>query len=134
MSLVAGVGLHLKAIVRQPPTKEAYMISGVLAQSTVTDLESAEDWYSRLFGRAPDARPMPGLLEWHLGVGFGVQVYSEPDRAGRSAIVLEETDLDSAAARLAREGVGHDGPQPGGGARILQLLDADGNRVVLAGA
>lgn len=31
-------------------------------------------------------------------------------------------------------GIHHDGPQPGGGARILQLADPDGNRVVLTGA
>ena len=48
------------------------MISRVLAQSTVTELESAENWYGRLFGCAPYAWPMPGLLEWHLGEGFGV--------------------------------------------------------------
>jgi hypothetical protein len=47
--------------------------------------------------------------------------------------VLEDTDLDGAAARLTDEGIRHDGPQPGGGARILQLLDPDGNRVVLTG-
>ncbi len=39
------------------------MIRSLLAQSTVTDLDAAEDWYTHLFGRAPDARPMPGLLE-----------------------------------------------------------------------
>lgn len=109
------------------------MISRVLAQSTVTELESAENWYGRLFGCAPDARPMPGLLEWHLGEGFGVQVWSEPDRAGHSTIVLDETDLDGAAARLVSEGIDHEGPQEGGGARVLQLLDPDGNRVVLSG-
>lgn len=109
------------------------MIRRVLAHSTVSDLEAAEDWYTRLFGCPPDARPMPGLIEWHLGDTFGVQVWSEPDRAGRSSIVLEESDLDGAAARLLDQGIGHDGPQPGGGARILQVSDPDGNRVVLAG-
>ncbi len=109
------------------------MISSVLTHSTVTDLEHAEDWYTRLFGRAPDAAPMPGLLEWNLGDTFGVQVWSEPDRAGRSSMVLGETDLDAAAARLADVGITHDGPAPGGGARILVLTDPDGNRVVLTG-
>ena len=109
------------------------MICGVLAQATVTDLEAAESWYTLLFESAPSARPMPGLLEWHLGDSFGVQVWSEPGRAGRSTIVLEETDLDLAAARLEQEGIRHDGPQPGGGARILQLEDPDGNRIVLSG-
>lgn len=109
------------------------MISRVLAHSTVTDLDRAENWYTRLFGRAPDATPMPGLLEWHLGDTIGVQVWSEPDRAGRSSMVLEETDLDAAAARLTDGGIAHDGPAPGGGSRILMLTDPDGNRVVLTG-
>lgn len=109
------------------------MISRVLAHSTVTDLDRAENWYTRLFGRAPEATPMPGLLEWLLGDTIGVQVWSEPDRAGRSSMVLEGTDLDAAAARLIDVGIAHDGPAPGGGARILTLTDPDGNRVVLTG-
>lgn len=109
------------------------MIRGVLAQSTVTDLDRAEDWYSRLLGRGPDTRPMTGLLEWHLGEGFGLQVWSEPDRAGRSCTVLHDTDLDATAAQLTVAGIENAGPQPGGAGRILQLADPDGNRIVLAG-
>ncbi|ROS75402.1 VOC family protein [Cellulomonas sp. PhB143] len=110
------------------------MIHRMLAHCTVTDLDRAERWYTALFERGPDARPMPGLVEWHLGDSFGLQVWSEPDRAGRSTVVLDETDLDAAAARAADAGIEHDGPQPGGGARILQLSDPDGNRVVLTGS
>lgn len=109
------------------------MIRGVLAQLTVADLARAEEWYIRLLGRQPDTRPMPGLLQWQLGDSYGVQVWSEPERAGRSAVVLEETDLDETAVRLTAAGIDHDGPQPGGGARILQLADPNGNRVVLTG-
>ncbi len=110
------------------------MIRRVLACCTVTDLDRAEEWYIRLLDREPDARPMSGLIEWHLGDTFGVQLWSEPDRAGQSSVVLDETDLDAAAARLSAAGIHHDDPQPGGGARILQLTDPDGNRVVLTGA
>lgn len=109
------------------------MIHQVLANCTVTDLDRAEEWYTRLFERGPDSRPMPGLIEWHLGDAFGLQVWSEPDRAGRSSVVLGETDLNAAAARATAAGIDHDGPQPGGGARILQLTDPDGNRIVLTG-
>lgn len=109
------------------------MIRRLLAGCTVTDSGRAEEWYTRLFDREPDARPMSGLIEWHLGDAFGVQVWCEPDRAGRSSLVLEETDLDAAAARLTAAGIRHNGPQPGGGARILQLTDPDGNRIVLTG-
>jgi predicted enzyme related to lactoylglutathione lyase len=110
------------------------MIHRVLANCTVTDLDRAEQWYSSLFEREPDTRPMPGLIEWHLGDTFGVQVWSEPDRAGQSSVVLDETDLDAAAVRAAEAGINHDGPQVGGRERILQLTDPDGNRVVLTGA
>jgi catechol 2,3-dioxygenase-like lactoylglutathione lyase family enzyme len=108
-------------------------IKRVLAQSTVTDLAMAEDWYTRLLGRSPDARPMPGLLEWHLADTFGVQVWAEPDRAGHSSMVLDESDLDSLARRLTEAGITHDGPQDATSSRILSVVDPDGNRVVFTG-
>jgi hypothetical protein len=47
------------------------VICRLLAQSTVTDLGAAEEWYRSLSDREPSARPMPGLIEWHLGDTFG---------------------------------------------------------------
>ena len=126
--------MHLYVVVLHPTERHFIVIRRLLAHCTVTDLGRAEDWYARLLGRGPDARPMPGLIEWHLGDSYGLQVWSEPDRAGQSSVVLEETDLDEAAALAAEVGIVHDGPRPGGGARILQLADPDGNRVVLTGA
>lgn len=78
------------------------MITRLLANCAVSDLGRAEQWYVRLFGRAPDARPMPGLLEWHLADTFGVQLWTDPDRSGRSTFVLGESELDAAADRLTR--------------------------------
>jgi catechol 2,3-dioxygenase-like lactoylglutathione lyase family enzyme len=109
------------------------MVRGLSGHCTVADLARAEGWYTRLFGRAPDSRPMPGLLEWRLGDSFSIQVWCEPERAGRSTVVLDETDLDGTAAHFTATGLVHDGPQSGGGSRILQLADPDGNRVVFAG-
>ena len=109
-------------------------IKSVLAQSTVTDLAVAEAWYTRLFGRQPDARPMPGLLEWHLADASGVQVWAESDRAGHSSMVLDESDLDALVARLDAAGISHDGAQDVTSSRILSLLDPDGNRIVFTGA
>lgn len=107
--------------------------TAVLAQSTVTDLGAAERWYAALLGRAPDERPMDGLLEWHVTPGGGVQVWAEPERAGRGTLLLSTDDLDATAARLSGVGIEHDGPQPGGGQRLLQVVDPDGNRVVVLG-
>jgi predicted enzyme related to lactoylglutathione lyase len=109
-------------------------LNSVLAQSTVSDLVAAEQWYTALWGRGPDARPMPGLLEWHVDSVAGLQVWSEPDRAGRSTVVIGTDDLEDVATRLTAAGLGHGGPQPGGGRRILQLTDPDGNRVVVTGS
>lgn len=105
----------------------------LMANCTVSDESVGEAWYSRLFDRGPDSRPMPGLLEWHLGDGFGLQVWAEPDRAGHSSVLIEVDDLDSVVGRLVAAGVDNHGPQPGGGRRILVVEDPDGNRVVFAG-
>lgn len=103
----------------------------LLAQATVTDVAAAEEWYGRLFEREPDARPMPGLIEYHLDDRFAVQVWEEPDRAGRASIMLVIDDLGAAAARLTDAGLDHGGIQDGGGGRLLTITDPDGTRLVL---
>jgi len=76
---------------------------------------------------------MDGLLEWHLADSFGVQVWLDQARAGRSAMVLDESDIDALAARLSTAGVGHDGPQRVTASRVLVITDPDGNQVVVTG-
>lgn len=109
------------------------MITRVLAQSTVAELDTAQRWYDTVFDRSPDANPMPGLLEYHLGDSFGVQVWSEPGRAGQSSMVLTETDLDGLAERLRAAGVTDEDAADISSGRALQLSDPDGNRVVFVG-
>lgn len=109
-------------------------IKRVLAGSTVSDLTVAEDWYTRLFGRQPDARPMEGLLEWHLADTFGIQVWADADRAGHSSTVLDESDLDALVIHLETAGIRHGGPQDVTASRILSLVDPDGNRLIFTGA
>lgn len=110
------------------------MIHRLLGNCAVSDLDRAEEWYTRLFGGGPDVRPMAGLIEWHLGDAFGLQLWADPTRAGCSSVVFGETDLDAAAERLIEVGIHHAGPEAGGGARILQLSDPDGNHLVLFGS
>lgn len=105
----------------------------LLAQAIVSDPDLAERWYTALFEGPPQARPMDGLLEWHLGDSFGVQVWRDPERAGHTAMVLNESDLDALAARLTAAGIEHDGPQPVTSSRLLTLSDPDGNQVVITG-
>ncbi len=105
-----------------------------LAQMTVSDLDAVIGWYTGLFGREPDARPMNSLVEWHLTPQFGVQVWAEAERAGRSTVVRDESDLDGLIAALDRAGIRHEGTQDATASRILPLTDPDGNRVVVTGA
>jgi hypothetical protein len=108
-------------------------IHRLLAQSTVSDLGVARGWYSRLFEREPDAEPMDGLIEWHLAETFGVQVWAEPDRAGRGCMLLDVPDLDALSARLTAAGITDGGPEPVTSSRILRIEDPDGNRLVFTG-
>jgi catechol 2,3-dioxygenase-like lactoylglutathione lyase family enzyme len=103
------------------------------AQVTVRDLDAARDLYTRLLARGPDRAPMAGLLEWDLTPTSVLQVFAEPERAGRSTVVLGVADLDAEADRLAAAGVAHDGVAPVTSGRVLTLSDPDGNRVVLVG-
>jgi hypothetical protein len=106
----------------------------VIAQANVSDLERAVGWYSILFDGDPDARPMDGLVEWQLGDAMGVQIWSDAERAGRSSMVLDASDLDALATRLSQAGIDHPGIQDVTASRILRLEDPDGNTVVVTGA
>ncbi len=108
-------------------------IARILAQMTVRDYGAGVAWYTSLFGREPDARPMDGLVEWHLADTFGVQVWAEAARAGHSSLVLDETDLDARAVALERAGIPHEGPIDATTVRILPVTDPDGNRIVFTG-
>lgn len=103
----------------------------LLSNHRVADLDRAEAWYTALVGHGPDARPMEGLLEWHLGAAAGIQVWLEPDAAGRSGCTVAVADLDALAERLSAAGLEHDGVEQASTVRILRLTDPDGNRVVL---
>ena len=109
-------------------------VTRMLAQMTVTDLEQAVAWYTRLFGGEPHARPMEGLAEWHLAEAFGVQGWVDPGRAGRSTMVLDESDLDQRIGQLDSAGIVHDDAMNATASRILPVRDPDGNQIVFTGA
>lgn len=109
------------------------MFTGLMANISVSDENGAIEWYSTLFDRGPDTRPMPGLSEWRFADEFGIQVWVDADRAGRSTAIFAESELDSLAERLTASAIDHSGPQPGGGQRILAVDDPDGNRIVFFG-
>jgi hypothetical protein len=49
-------------------------ILGIFAVASVTDMERSVEWYARLIGRAPDDRPMAGLVQWRSSNAAGLQL------------------------------------------------------------
>lgn len=109
-------------------------IEHVLAVAPVTDLEAATDWYTRLFGRAPDNNPMETLVEWRVTDSGWLQVFSGGDSAGTAAVNLAVTDLEDSVAELRGRGL-----EPGEfldaskGVRLCPFTDPAGNTVTLIG-
>lgn len=109
-------------------------IQHVLAVVPVSDLQTGNDWYQALFGRAADNNPMPTLVEWQVVPGGWVQVFIDPERAGSGLLNFAVDDLDTHAAELRGRGL-----NPGEfadaakGVRLSTLTDPDGNTIRLIG-
>jgi hypothetical protein len=110
------------------------MIAKIYAGVVVTDLERARSWYAKAFGRAPDATPMDGLIEWHAGecvlqivdIGTVRKTQKLPDwgTPGAASVTLVADDLDALDASFKR--VSHfDGPK----FSTTSVTDPDGNIV-----
>lgn len=106
-------------------------ITIVMAEQFVDDVEAAEHFYTRVLGRGPDARPMDGLLEWHVAGCGGLQVFRDPARAGGTSMTLGVTDLEAAVRDLDAAGLEHGEPWGATYVRVVELNDPSGNGVVL---
>jgi len=126
---------HTRAMIdgSTDPKEGLMTIVRLMVSMTVTDVESAVAWYTKVFGTEPDAHPMDGLFEWHLDGHFGVQVWQDADRAGRSGMTVDESDLDGRLASLAAAGIKNNGIQDATSSRILPIEDPDGNQIVFTG-
>ena len=106
-------------------------ISKIYAAISTKDLDQAQQWYSRLFGRPSDLHPMDEVYEWHFGTG-GVQLVADAKRAGSSMLTLIVGNLEASRSTLQSRGLSL-GPASGGDfATIAQISDPDGNQITLA--
>jgi glyoxylase I family protein len=109
-------------------------IEHVLAVVPVSDLERADAWYEALFGRPPDNRPLPSLVEWQVTGAGWVQVTVDIDRAGSGLLNLAVDDLASTREDLATRGVDTAEIQPvNKGVELSATSDPDGNTITLIG-
>ena len=99
----------------------------------VSDHDLGVAWYSDLFGREPDRRPMEGSAEWQLTSTSAVMVYADADAAGGGKLIVGVDDLDQAAAELyEREIVLEPYNVASGQFRLAELADPSGNTVTFA--
>src|SRR5690349_11604311 len=80
-------------------------ITNVFAEVAVSDHAASVEWYSALFGRPPDRRPMDGLAEWQLNPSGGLQVFERAEGAGSCLATLVVDTVAPVAEHLAGIGV-----------------------------
>ncbi len=106
----------------------------VLSVVPVSDLDEANAWYEKLFGRSADNNPMPVLFEWQVVPGGWVQVFVDDERAGSGLVNFAVDDLEAhvedAAGRGLAPGEIEDANK---GVRLSTLTDPDGNVIRLIG-
>lgn len=108
------------------------LVEHLLAVVPVSDIQRAAGWYERLFGYPPTNRPMPSLVEWRIAGNGWVQVFADPERAGRTALNLAVADLGDASHELSRRGlVTGEIQEANKGVRLAELTDLDGNTITL---
>jgi len=103
----------------------------LFAGIAVADLAAEIDWYSRLFGRAPDIRPNDDEAMWGATGSGSVYLVRRPDRAGHPHLTLAVDDVDRWSADLAGRGIGAVRIETVPGGRKLVLADPEGNEVGL---
>lgn len=107
-------------------------IQTIFAVVCVSDMDRSESWYSRLFGRGPDARPMDGLVQWHSDQGAGLQLVRDADKAGASLVTIVTPTMAVAREQLTAGGLQLEPDVEGDFGIIAQISDPDGNRITLA--
>jgi len=109
-------------------------IRNALASVAVANLQSTVEWYERLLGRSADSRPMPEVAEWKFEGGGWLQVYQNPDRAGRGSVTLAVSDLDEQIVKLRGQGIEPGAPMKSPKVHVVMIKDPDGNSIAFAQA
>lgn len=107
-------------------------IQGIYAALSAADMDAAEQFYTRLFDRAPDDRPMKGLIQWRDVAGANIQIFENQESAGTGRLTIVVPDMDKARQSLNDAGVSVTGERQGDFGKIAQISDPDGNRLTLA--
>ncbi|WP_036543594.1 VOC family protein [Nitrincola lacisaponensis] len=105
-------------------------INSVVAVVPVNDQSTAVKWYKKLIGRCADLVPVEGVAEWQLAENAWLQVSTDPERAGRTTVVIGVNNIDDQcrACALANVSCGEIVEYPDV-IRMIEVTDPDGNKV-----
>lgn len=107
-------------------------IEGIYAALTTRDMEKAEAFYTTLFGRPPDDRPMAGLIQWRDVAGANIQLFKDDASAGHGRCTIVVPKMADARETLGKAGLEIRDEREGDFGKIAQLDDPDGNLITLA--
>jgi catechol 2,3-dioxygenase-like lactoylglutathione lyase family enzyme len=107
----------------------------LFAGISVRDLESAVEWYGRLFGQEPAFYPNDREAVFEIDEHRYVYVESRPAHAGHALHTLFVDDLDERVAAASARGIEPARrEQYDNGVRKFTYIDADGNETGFGGA
>jgi hypothetical protein len=107
-------------------------LKAIYAHVSCSDLARSTTWFTSIFEREPDAKPMNGLAEWHHGETAGLQLFENTANSGKSTLTLIVADIRGEHARLAKAGLRPGEIETADYTTIFRLRDPDNNLVVLA--
>jgi catechol 2,3-dioxygenase-like lactoylglutathione lyase family enzyme len=111
-----------------PPDALTHMFAGV----PVSDLEAGIDWYTRFFGRPPDARAGEEIL-WEIDDHATLFIEPDASRAGTGRITFAVAGLDALLEHLAAERIEHEPIETySNGVRHVTIPDPDRNAIAFA--
>jgi len=104
--------------------------TSIVAVAATSDFASARSWYSRVLERGPDLEPVDGVAEWQITDSGWLQLVSDPERAGKSALRIGVTNLAAQIAKLNDAGIPTGAPVViADMVTVLDIADPDGNEV-----
>lgn len=107
-------------------------IQCLYAALTARDMARAEQFYTKIFGRGPDDRPMDGLIQWRNVAGANVQIFRDEKSAGHGRCTIVVPRMSEARQALSAAGIVIRDEERGDFGKIAQLDDPDGNLITLA--
>ena len=109
-------------------------ITHLIAGVPVSQLAVSVDWYTRFFGRPPDAHAGDEVL-WDVDERATLFIEPSPARAGAGRVTLGVAGLDALLEGLSDRGIAYEHLETyPNGVRHVEIRDPDGNLLAFAEA